>query len=84
MFVMKKLYMLLLAIAVCVASCQKENIPNLSVETDIVEIDAKGGTVNVAVRCDVKSLSTLVYNEGEDWILMLPRALWGGMVFLPL
>lgn len=75
---MKKLYMLLLAIAVCVASCQKENIPNLSVETDIVEIDAKGGTVNVAVRCDVKSLSTLVYNEGEDWILMLPRALWGG------
>ena len=74
---MKKLYMLLLAVAVCVAGCQKEDVPNLSVEKDLVEIDAEGGTVNVAVKCAVKSFSTLVYNEGEDWIQMLPRALWG-------
>ncbi len=74
---MRKLYLLLLAISVCLVSCQKEDVPNLSVETDTVEVEAAGDTVNVAVKCDVKSLATLVYNEGEDWILMLPRALWG-------
>ena len=74
---MRKLYLLLLAISVCVVSCQKEDVPNLSVETDTVEVEAAGDTVNVAVKCEVKSLATLVYNEGEDWILMLPRALWG-------
>ena len=73
---MRKLYMILLAMCIYIVGCQKEGV-NLSVETEVVEIEAAGGTVNVAVRCNMKSMSTLVYNEGDGWITMLPRALWG-------
>lgn len=68
--------MILLAMCIYIVGCQKEGV-NLSVETEVVEIEAAGGTVNVAVRCNMKSMSTLVYNEGNGWITMLPRALWG-------
>lgn len=40
-------------------------------------MDFEGGSLNIKVSCNVETLTTVYYEEGDGWIFVLPRHLWG-------
>ena len=69
---------LVLAVTV-LAACTKAPA-SLETELDEITIDFEGGPVNLKVSCNVETLTTITYEQGEDWITLLPRHLWGNGV----
>lgn len=75
----KALYTIVAAAVALFASCNKEQVPNLTLEQEEVTVECKADTVNVKVNCNVGSKAVLTYDQEnqKDWILMLPRVLYG-------
>lgn len=57
-------------------NCTKHVDPSLSVEMDEIVINHEGGIVNVKVTCNVETKTTITYQEGEDWVFLMPSHLW--------
>jgi len=53
---------------------------SLETEQEEILVDYEGGTVNLKVTASVETLTTIEYEEGDDWIFLLPRKLWGNGV----
>jgi len=69
---------LIYGIAACLIalSCSKSQ-GTLSTDMDEIVMDYEGGNINLKVTCNVETLTTVTYEEGDDWIFVLPRHLWG-------
>ena len=65
--------------AILTAACSQAPA---SIDTDREEIiiNFEGGSVNMKVSANVETLTTIEYEEGDDWIFLLPRKLWGNGV----
>ena len=61
-------------------NCTKP-VPSLSLEKEEIVIDYEGGVVNLKVTCNVETKTTITYDEGEDWVFLMPSHLWGDGVF---
>lgn len=73
-----KLKYLISCIAACLAvvSCSKTQ-GTLATDQDEIIMNYEGGNLNIKVTCDVETLTTVTYEEGDGWIFVLPRHLWG-------
>lgn len=58
-------------------SC-KEQIPQLQLQEELI-LECEEATVNVPVTCNVDSKAVITYDQENDtdWILLLPRVLYG-------
>ena len=67
------------AAALLLAACAKTPA-SLSTDQEEILIDFEGGPVNIKVTCNVETLTTVTYEEGEDWVFLMPRHLWANGV----
>lgn len=69
---------LFICIAACLAvvACNKTQ-STLSTDMDEIVMDYEGGNINIKVICPVETLTTVTYEEGDGWVFVLPRHLWG-------
>ena len=76
---MRTKYLLILGAALLLAACAKTR-PSITTEHDEILIDFEGGPVNLKVSCNVETMTTVTYEQGDGWIFLMPRHLWGNGV----
>ena len=76
---MRTKYLLILGAALLLAACAKTR-PSITTEQDEILIDFEGGPVNLKVSCNVETMTTVTYEQGDGWIFLMPRHLWGNGV----
>lgn len=69
----------LLAALLMFWSCKDDKSPNLTLESDKLEIPYNGGVFTIPVKCNSASKATISYesNDQSGWIFMLPSVLNG-------
>lgn len=77
---MRKVQHLIYIAAACLLSFACTKSVSLSTDLDEIVIDYEGGTRDLTIICNAESLTTVTYEEGEDWIFVLPRHLWSSGV----
>lgn len=76
---MKKIFTILVSSALLLlVGCNREVTPNLTIQEELI-VECEEATVNVPVSCNADSKAVLTYDQPSqvDWILMLPRVLYG-------
>lgn len=60
-------------------ACKDDDSPNLTLESETLEIIHDGGVFSIPVKCNATSKSVISYDSPNeaDWIFMLPSVLYG-------
>lgn len=60
-------------------SCKDDKVPNLTLESDKLEIIHDGGVFTIPVQCNATSKAVISYDSPDQsgWIFMLPSVLYG-------
>lgn len=74
---MKKFLFSLVAVAALMTACNKAEAPSISTDIEELSVTTDGGVFDVKVKANVPTRTEIAYEDGSDWIFLMPKVLKG-------